>query len=107
MLFCCADLRQSAWHVGTYNGVYKRTTNGDGSLMYAGVRGPVPTLRMVNIRQGLQDASLLRLVKAEDTRRSFAQRLVQSATSRVENATLLEATRQQVAAHVGGLNDAH
>lgn len=83
--------------MGTYNGVYKRYSNGDGTLMYAQPGGPVPTLRLLNIRDGIQDAALLRLVANSTARTALVRQLVRSPTDRTENATLLADVREQAA----------
>ena len=44
---------------GSTMGVY----SGDGQLMYPGVDGPVPTIRLKNIRDGLQDYEYLWMLK--------------------------------------------
>ena len=96
MLLLIAPL-QSDWNVATYNGVYKRYSNGDGTLMYAQASGPVPTLRLLNIRDGIQDAALLQLLPNATARAELVRKLVRSPTDRTENATLLAAVREQAA----------
>jgi hypothetical protein len=49
------------WSVTT-GGDYP-SLNGDGELLYPGVHGPIGSVRMENIRDGLQDSELLRLYR--------------------------------------------
>jgi hypothetical protein len=43
-----------------------KTANGDGCLFYAGPNGPISTVRLENVRDGLEDYEMLRLLGAEE-----------------------------------------
>jgi len=59
------------------------TANGDGALFYAGPDGPISSIRMENIRDGIEDYELLALLAARagpEAARALSARLVRSAS---------------------------
>ena len=60
------------WNPASYE-----TANGDGSLFYAGPDGPITTIRMENVRDGIEDYELLRLLDG-DSARALCDRLIRS-----------------------------
>ncbi len=49
----------SSWNPATFD-----TTAGDGSMFYPGADGPLPSIRLANFRDGMQDYNLLDLLAA-------------------------------------------
>ena len=74
-----------------------RDANGDGSWTYPGVDGLLHTTRLVNIRDGIEDWSLLAAVP-QPQRDALVAKLVRNGTDWSANATLLEAVRREAAA---------
>lgn len=70
--------------------------NGDGNLLYPGSEGPVQSVRLHNIRDGFEDAELLKMV-ASSAAQSLVQPLVRSATDYTLDPLLLEQQRLQAA----------
>lgn len=77
---------------------------GDGSLFYpgkqVGIDGPVSSIRLEMIRDGLEDFDLLTLVekkKGEDLVREYTARLARSLTDFEEDPAVLERTRREMA----------
>jgi hypothetical protein len=75
-------------------------TNEDGNLMYAGERGPLSSVRLEQLRRGLEDRALLAMLTPAQ-RAALARRMVRTATNYTFDSTLLEATRRAVAATIG------
>lgn len=61
------------WNPASY-----KTANGDGCLFYAGPDGPIGTLRLENVRDGLEDFELLRLLGQEGD--GLCDRIISSQT---------------------------
>ena len=81
---------------------YPRTdifANGDGNFVYPGEDGPVPSVRLHNLRDGFEDAELLRMLKL-DQAREIIQPLVLSPTNFSLDPMLLETQRSKAAALV-------
>ncbi len=78
-------LRVDGHNKTNWNPVTFRTANGDGNLFYADEHGPVPSIRLANIRDGIQDYELLRLLETRlddggDQSRNLTGHLVRSLT---------------------------
>ena len=56
-----------------------KTANGDGCLFYAGPDGPIGTVRLENVRDGLEDFELLRLLGEEEAD-ELCDRMISSLT---------------------------
>ena len=81
---------------------YPRTdifANGDGNFAYPGAHGPIPTMRLHNLRDGLEDAELFKMLTVDQVR-SIVQPLVRSATDFTINPVLYEGQRQKAASLV-------
>jgi len=68
--------------------------NGDGQFIYPGADGPIPTTRLVNIRDGLQDAEMFRMLE-EDDMKSLIERVVRNATDFTSDAVLFDQVRKE------------
>lgn len=89
-------------------GTYRETDavgNGDGSLVYpgrpAGVRGPVPSVRLLQLRDGSEEFDLLALAacaRGTAAADAIATRLAPSMTSFVASARTVDAARLQLLA---------
>eukprot|EP00928_Gymnodinium_smaydae_P089262 TRINITY_DN73252_c0_g1_i1.p1 TRINITY_DN73252_c0_g1~~TRINITY_DN73252_c0_g1_i1.p1 ORF type:complete len:560 (-),score=93.14 TRINITY_DN73252_c0_g1_i1:60-1739(-) len=87
----------------------KLWVNGDGYLMYPGPRGPINSVRLEGIRDGLEDWEMFRLLQPEAAKASdrsaiskFTSQLVQKSTytERPGDAARLEAVRRAAVAAV-------
>jgi hypothetical protein len=100
----------SAWNPATFD-----TTAGDGSLFYPGKDGPLPSIRLANFRDGMQDYNVLDLLSqriahppngtsaAEIARAKkllSAQSVVQGDTSFTENPATYRQWRNSVAQEI-------
>lgn len=88
-----------------------RDVNGDGSFLYPGKDGPVSTVRLENLCDGIEDLELFAQLRTESSRlarkvagienadigKSLITRLLRNATDRTEDPALLEATRRKAA----------
>jgi len=74
--------------------------NGDGYYLYPGVNGPVPTCRLSNIRDGLEDLSLLRMIDDTNSMNQYIYQIVTGPTQYDLNPVLLEKIRREVAQQV-------
>ena len=70
--------------------------NGDGYFIYPGKYGPVTTSRLQNIRDGLEDLELIRMLKYQNNITYFVNKIVQSSTEFNLNPILLTQTRKQI-----------
>ena len=73
-------------------------STGDGQLLYPGERGPLPSIRLANIRDGLEDYEYLTL--AGDISWSFRAELAPSAREFSRDASRLRAIRRRLAAAI-------
>ena len=87
-----------------FNPATFRTANGDGSFTYPGEAGPLATIRLVNIADGIEDWQLFsRLGTSGGSSISHADDLITqlisniTAVGRVEDPALLERVRRQAA----------
>ena len=75
--------------------------DGDGSFTYPGETGPLATIRLVNIADGIEDVELFKQLGLSDSSLSNAAdlitQLVSNATQRTEDPRLLETVRRQAA----------
>ena len=62
------------WNPASYE-----TANGDGCLFYAGPEGPITTIRLENVRDGIEDYELLNLLD-EEPAHALCDRLIRSMT---------------------------
>ena len=74
--------------------------NGDGNFVYPGEDGPLPSVRLHNLRDGFEDAELLHMLNAEEARK-LVEPLVQSPTRFSLDSKLLEQQRNRAASLVG------
>ena len=70
---------------------------GDGVLFYPGADGPLSSIRMENIADGLEDFELFRRVANATRRDELVAQLVQSGDLWTNDAELLETTRREAA----------
>ena len=78
-----APLRADAYGRARWNPASYGTANGDGSLLYPGVDGPIGSIRLENVRDGIEDYELLALLAARmggEATRVLSVRLVNSST---------------------------
>lgn len=68
--------------------------NGDGYFTYPGTQGPLGTVRLAAIRDGLEDVELFRALGAKRSAPLLA-RLVRTATDWTADPSLLASTRRQ------------
>ena len=66
--------------------------NGDGNFLYPGASGPIPSVRLMNIRDGFEDAELFRKLSLEKVS-EIVSPLVSSATDYTLDPLLLEKQR--------------
>ena len=66
--------------------------NGDGNFVYPGASGPIPSIRLMNIRDGFEDAELVRMLTLEQVN-GIISPLVSSATNYTLDPLLLEKQR--------------
>ncbi len=76
--------------------------NGDGTLFYPGRDGPVPSLRLKHIRDGLEDYEYLRLAERVDPAwaRTLVQRLVRSGFEVTLDPATWESARAELARRI-------
>ena len=88
-----------------------RDVNGDGSFLYPGADGPVATIRLENLCDGIEDLELFAQLRRESSRvarevagienadltDSLIARLLRNPTDRTEDPALLEVTRREAA----------
>ena len=74
--------------------------NGDGNFVYPGEDGPVPSVRLHNLRDGFEDAELLHMLNPEEAKK-LVEPLVQSPTRFSLDSKLLEQQRNRAASLVG------
>ena len=67
--------------------------NGDGNFVYPGSSGPVATVRLMNIRDGFEDAELFRKLPSPAAAGELVEPLVRSATDYTLDPLLLEKQR--------------
>ena len=77
------------------------TANGDGCLIYAGPDGPISTLRLENIRDGIEDFELLHMLAARRgdggaESRALCSSLVENLTSYTDDPKLFAETRSRL-----------
>lgn len=70
--------------------------NGDGNFVYPGPTGPIPTVRLHNLRDGFEDAELLRMLELTKVV-PLVDPLVRSPTDFTLDPALLEKQREQAA----------
>ena len=70
--------------------------NGDGNFVYPGEDGPVPSVRLHNLRDGFEDAELLHMLNPEEAR-MLVEPLVQSPTKFSLDFKLLQQQRNSAA----------
>jgi hypothetical protein len=78
-----APLRADAYGRARWNPASYGTANGDGSLLYPGVAGPISSIRLENVRDGIEDYELLGLLAARtggEAAQVLSDRLVRSLT---------------------------
>ena len=73
--------------------------NGDGNFVYPGLSGPIASVRLMNIRDGFEDAELFRKLSLEEVGKVVSG-LVRSATEYTLDPVLLEKQRILAAAMV-------
>ena len=76
---------------------------GDGNLIYPGADGPIPGIRMVNLRDGSEDFEYLAILENLRGRQAalpYAERLIRSLTDFSRNPAELEAIRRELAAAI-------
>ncbi|MBT5800743.1 MAG: DUF4091 domain-containing protein [Gemmatimonadetes bacterium] len=69
---------RTSWNPASYG-----TANGDGSLFYAGADGPISSIRLENVRDGIEDYELLVMLAAKaggHAAQALSARLVRSAS---------------------------
>lgn len=91
--------------------------NGDGLLIYAGEEGPLPSLRLANIRDGLEDYEYLKLLErllvtsgragspgeAKEQVKTYVRQVMTSATDYTDDPALLRRVRDEIAAAIESL----
>ena len=75
--------------------------NGDGNFVYPGTSGPIPTIRLHNLRDGFEDAELFRMLDLKQVG-FVVEPLVRSPTNYTLNPALLEKMRRVAATLVQG-----
>ena len=78
--------------------------NGDGFLIYPGPHGPLSSIRLENIRDGIEDFELLQHCGAERCRDLILQ-AIRNGTDYSLDVKLLESLRRQVASRVISLSN--
>eukprot|EP01045_Picozoa_sp_COSAG04_P020318 COSAG04_NODE_2068_length_4871_cov_2.073973_1_plen_1105_part_00 len=92
----------SEWIPESYPGPEPGSLNGDGSLTAPGVDGPLSTIRLENIVDGIEDAALWAMLGVDASTglsrgADLNQQLVVNGTHRNENPMLMESVRRQAA----------
>ena len=92
----------SEWDPASYPGPQPGSLNGDGSLTYPGPDGPLSTIRLENIADGIEDAALWVQLGINKTTglsngADLIQQIVRNGTDRVEDPALMERVRRQAA----------
>ena len=92
------------WYVATYDDGTLPWLFGDGKLLYVGTDGPIPSIRLANIRDGLDDYDYLSML--HDVNPSLASSLasrISGSTVRdlVRNTTLLREVRLEIGIALG------
>ena len=82
----------SQWNPASYPSPTPGSLNGDGSLLYPGVDGPISTIRYENIRDGIDDAELFARcgydkLQGRSRAADLIEQLIANGTARVENET--------------------
>lgn len=72
--------------------------DGDGALFYPGQHGPMPSLRLLNLAEGVADAELFAALPLESRRKLIAQ-VVPSGDVWLNDPALMENVRRQAAVH--------
>ena len=70
--------------------------NGDGILIYPGANGPLPSIRLENIRDGIEDFELLHAVGVERCR-DLIEQAITNGTNYTLDVELFERLRREVA----------
>ncbi|MEE2658898.1 MAG: DUF4091 domain-containing protein [Candidatus Latescibacterota bacterium] len=88
-------------HLVNWNPASFGTANGDGSLIYAGPAGPVSSLRMELVRDGIEDHQLLHQLAESDSAgsvlaRELADRLIATLTDFTEDPALFAQVRREL-----------
>jgi len=89
------DTYLTAWRAEVSNGM-----TGDGQLLYPGEEGPMPSIRLANIRDGIEDFEWLTLLEQKAGRAeadALAARLVRSMTDFERSPKKLNGVRAQLA----------
>jgi hypothetical protein len=78
--------------------------NGEGSLTYPGINGPIGTNRLVNIADGIEDWQLFKRLGVDEMSINkgddLIAQLVRNMTSRTQDSGLLERVRREAAHRV-------
>lgn len=88
------------YNVSTYNSAYGGNVNGDGNLIYPGKEGMLPSIRLENVRNGLEDYALLSLaIKSAGASavNALVSRLVRSGANFSDDPGVLETVRREAA----------
>lgn len=92
------------WSIST-GGEYE-WLNGDGVLLYPGKDGPIGSIRLANIRDGLEDYEYLWLLAqgsgGEDRARRACLPVTRGLTEFTRDPSVVLATRERIAARIGG-----
>lgn len=92
------------WGITTGGGGWLDTLNGDGDLLYPGRDGPIGSIRLANIRDGLEDYEYLWLlgqVEADfEAARAACEPVTTSLTAFTRDPTVLAAHRDRVAQRI-------
>ena len=94
----------SNWNVATYDDGTLPWLFGDGKLLYVGADGPIPSIRLANIRDGLDDYDYLSMLHDMDSSlaSSLASRISGSTVrDLVRNSTLLREIRLEIGIALG------
>ena len=73
--------------------------NGDGQFIYPGPTGPISTTRLVAIREGLQDAELLRMLPSS-IMIEMVEKVVRNATDFESDVEVMEGVRRDAGSMV-------
>jgi hypothetical protein len=76
--------------------------NGDGYFLYPGPKGPLPSVRLHNIRDGFEDVELFRMIP-EEKARNLTEALVRGPTDFTLDPEVVERTRRTAAAIITSL----
>ena len=69
--------------------------NGDGYFLYPGEHGPIPTSRLMNIRDGLEDLELFRMIQDKAKMQELIHEVVSGPTTYKLDPALMEKIREQ------------